>query len=303
MPTQRGGSVYGLATAVALEFNKHLSDGGYAISHCAGLGYIYRTLGYGFCVPMETQVQLEYRDIESFQEESDKKVSLRAADISDRSSHSLWYNRHTTRFDLAAERTKEQWGYLLGDSLKTGRAADTYIIESDEGPVGYCRVSSKTFGEDALALGECSDLDFDHFPGLFACLSDVGKERNKPCVRINLGPTHPAVLAARDAGARESPGYSWQFWQFRISGPAAFLISIRPVLDTRLAKSSFSDFSGVLIIDLYRHAATVSIADGKIRDVSRTTTRTGTRVAALSTFRRISSRHLSSVKEPSTSAA
>ena len=253
----------GLVRTMADRFDRLLAEEGYLLSHIQGIPYFYRQFGYEYAIPLETQNYLEFRQVDDMQGEKKGPesggVTLRLADRKDLSALVAWYDEHVLSLDVSSLRSPDQWGFLLDDSLKTDYAADTYIVETAHDAVGYCRIPRQGFG-DALILGECSNLPDSAYASFFARLRDIAKERAKPFIRLNLGPTHPAVIAARDAGARDAGGYGWQI---RLPDPAAFLGRIAPVLDGRLAAGPFESYSGELKLNLYRTGIGVRFEKGQ----------------------------------------
>jgi hypothetical protein len=259
--TQKDHRRLGLVSALTGEFDNILRAEGYLLSHIQGIPWFYRQYGYEYAIPLETKVLLEHRHVARAGARSVifRKVGEKDIDMLD-----TFYRKSIEILDVAAARSKEQWSFLLGPSMKMDYAADTYIIEAGGRPVGYCRVPRKGFGE-GLILGECSTLPDDCYQGLFIRLKEIAIEAGKPYIRLNLGPSHPAVAAAKELGAQDTGGYAWQI---RIPGPAAFLQAIKPSLENRLKASSFASYTGALEINLYRESVSLCVEDGKILKIA-----------------------------------
>jgi hypothetical protein len=248
----------GLMRELTAEFNKLLVQDGCLLSHIQGIPYFYRQFGYEYCIPLETQIYLEFRHVKEMQQ--GPEVELRPAAADDIPRLVEWYDSHVKGYSVASTRSGEHWAYLLDASMKTGYGADTYIVRSGGLDAGYCRIPRQGFGK-ALIIGECSNLDYDLFPGLFAGLEKMAVEQNKPFIRVNLGPTHPAVLAAKDSGARDAGSYAWQI---RVPDPVRFLRKITPALNRRLAAGGYGAYSGELVLNLYREKLLLAIENGKV---------------------------------------
>ncbi|MBT3274632.1 MAG: GNAT family N-acetyltransferase [Spirochaetales bacterium] len=258
----------GLIRGLTGRFNQILADEGYLVSMIQGIAYFYRQFGYEYAIPLETQVYLEFRHIAPSKKEAPVPgVSLRAASESDIPFLMSSYETHIATFGICARRSEAEWRFLLGPSMRTDYGADTYTIETQEDSnrvqVGYCRIPRKGFGE-ALILGECSELEGPLFPGLFRELMKMAVDREKPFIRLNLGPTHSAVKAAIDAGAMQADPYGWQI---RISDPAGFLRRILPVLNARLAVSDFGGQSGIFIINSFKGKIEILYSGGEIKEI------------------------------------
>ena len=258
--TRKDSRRLGLVSALAGEFDTLLRSEGYLLSPIQGIPWFYRKYGYEYTIPLETKVVLEPRQIPGT---AAGEVTLRGAVTKDIDSLASYYRESIEQLDIAAARSNDQWTFLLGPSMKTDYAADTYMVETRGSAVGYCRVFRQGFGE-GLLLGECSNLPQECFPGLFSRLKEFAKKRGKPYIRVNLGPTHPAVIAAKELGASDGGGYAWQI---RIPDPAAFLKAIEPSLQARLQASPFAAQSGVLELDLYREKVLFRFRDGRITEI------------------------------------
>ena len=269
----------GLVRALAARFDELVSNEGYLLSHIQGIPWFYRQFGYEYAVPLESKLELELRHItgdkplERHPVESEPangriagglRVTLRKAGEDDVELLDHYYKESMLKLDLFAARTRKDWSYLLGPSLLTDYAADTYIVEAEGEAVGYCRVARKGFGE-GLILAESSDLPAGCYPGLFLCLKETAESLGKPYIRVNLGPTNPAAAAARDSGAVDLGGYAWQI---KVPEPASFLRKITPVLERRLASSRYRSFCGVAELNLYRESVSIHFESGKIAGIT-----------------------------------
>jgi len=259
--TRKDSRRLGFVNALAAEFDHVLRTEGHLMSHIQGIPWFYRKYGYEYAIPLETKVVLEHRHIPKTAE---GELTLRSAKPEDIDLLISYYRDSGETLDIAAARTEEQWVFLLGPSMKTEYAADTYIAETKGNAVGYCRVFREGFGE-GLILGECSSLPAECFPGLFGRLKEIAQKKSKPYIRVNLGPRHPAVIAAKELGARDEGGYAWQI---RIPEPAAFLKAITPSLNARLSASAFADQNGILDLDLYRDRVSLRFKGGHIFEIS-----------------------------------
>ncbi len=251
----------GLLSALACRFDEILRAEGYLLSHIQGIPWFYRKFGYEYTLPLENKVLLELRHVT---EAGARPVVFRKAGEKDLAILDTFYKESIGALDLAAVRSKEEWSYLLGPSMNGDYAADTYMVESGARAVGYCRVPKKGFGE-GLILGECSNLPEDCFPGLFIRLKEMAVKAKKPYIRVNLGPSHPAVAAAKDLGASECGAYAWQV---RVPDPAAFLRAIAASLERRLNASAFAHYTGCLEIYLYRESVSLCFEDGIIAEIT-----------------------------------
>ena len=254
----------GFIKVLTEQFNRYLLDEGYLLSHIQGIPFFYRQFGYEYAIPLEMHFTLELRHARGkARDDSTSKVSLTRADVGDISALQDLYGIHLASLDIAAARTDAQWEFILGASLKTGYAADTYLVQRTDVTAGYCRIARQGFG-DGLIVCECSPLPYEMYPGLFTQFAAMAEEREKPYIRFNLEPGHPAVKAALDMGGKVGGGYQWQI---RLPDPASFLKTVVPVLEQRLETGEFSSYSGMLKVNYYRDDVLIEIVDGKVHRI------------------------------------
>lgn len=250
----------GLMRALVERFDKILAEEGYIMSHIQGIPWFYRQFGYEYTLPLEMKIHLEFRHITGCA----RSVAFRQAGDDDLKLLDGYYRQTMRAFDLCAARARDEWSYLVGPSMMTDYAADTYIVEAEGETVGYCRVPRKGFGE-GLILNECSALPADCYWGFFECLKQKAIIAKKPFIRVNLPQTHPVALAATDLGAESLGGYAWQI---KMPDPAAFLSKIAPVLERRLADGAFASYSGTVELDLYRESVAIRLESGRVAGVA-----------------------------------
>jgi len=268
----------GLVGELVERFNEIMSDHGFLLSHIQGIPYFYRRFGYEYAVPLEEDATVELRSIAAPPAIGDSGTyTIRPADSDDiEVLQSLYYDQ-TADWDLHTTRPAAVWDYVLGPSLETCVAADTYLVEEEPlHPVGYIRIGRQGFGA-GLIVQECSNLPHEAFPAVFRFLLDEANRRGKPYIRLNLPSFSSAVGYAEEIGGRRVGGYQWQM---RIPDPEGFLTKLIPVLNKRIAASEFARHTGSFTIGLYRDAVTLAIAGGELRSVERVppTTRADVRI-------------------------
>jgi len=83
---------------------------------------------------------------------------------------------------------------------------------------------------------------------------------------FGLGREQPMMRVARGVqGMRVDQPYAWYI---RIPDVVAFVRQIVPALEARLAASPFAGHSGDVVLHRYRDGVRISIADGRVADVS-----------------------------------
>ncbi|MAG13656.1 MAG: hypothetical protein CMN78_03565 [Spirochaetales bacterium] len=251
----------GFISRLVNQFGVSLSEGGYVLSHIQGIPYFYRQYGYEYAVPLETHYCIELRFLQNnIKRTGESSLSLRNAVNADIPVLEKYYTEHVAHLAISTIRGEVRWKFIIGESLKTGYAADTYVVEHRNKAVGYVRIARQGFG-DGLIVSECSRLPYEHFLSLLLQIAAIAKERGKPYIRLNLEAGHPAVKAVLDQGGKYEGGYKWQI---RIPDIRKFLETIGLVLNDRLEGSEFDGFSGMFRIHWYRDEIALEISDGEI---------------------------------------
>lgn len=268
--TREGYRGRGLIRALNDRFSELMIEDGFPMSHIQGIPYFYRQFGYEYAVPLEVHYVVELRDISTHE----PRYRIRTAKPADIPELGRFYDRSVETWEFRIHRPAEIWSYILGPSLETCVAADTYVVENAGGtgetvendknaPVGYFRISREGFGK-GLILQECSELPRDAYPAVFAFLRRTAEEKKKPYLRLNMPEFSGAVRHAMDIGGRGDGGYRWQI---KIPDPAGFLTTVKTGLNVRLRTSEYADYSGSLTIGMYRSALRLDIEAGVVTGI------------------------------------
>src|SRR5262249_22120819 len=85
-------------------------------------------------------------------------------------------------------------------------------------------------------------------------------------LNLNLGDDHPFFRWYSEEKARRTPGYAWYV---RVADLPAFVTTIAPVLEARLAASEAVGYSGELRLSFYRDGVGLRFENGTLAEAVR----------------------------------
>lgn len=254
----------GLIRRLAVRFAELLRQGGYDISQIQGIPYFYRQFGYEYAVPLENNVRVDLDLVPDAPQDETPGYSFRQATLDDVPVLKHQYDEAMNDLSIRAVRDEASWRYLLGESLHTDTAADTWVVENNTGePVGYFRIARKGFGK-GMIVNEVSRLSSEQATATLCHLRQLCAERGKPYIRLNLSANSTLARVARHLGAHDPGSYAWQI---RFMDVAGLLGKLAPILERRIAASSFAGLTQKVCINLYREAFELCFQEGRLAAV------------------------------------
>ena len=251
----------GLIRVQAARHAELLRRGEYDLSHIQGIPYFYRLFGYTYAIPLEGGWRVEMYLIPDAPAGEATRYDFRQATLGDLPTLTTLYEEASTDLGISTVRDRASWAYLLGPSLQTEMSTETWLVERDNGqPVGYFRVPRHGFGE-GLIVNEVSHLSAEAALAVLRQLKALSLDRAKPHIRLNVPENTALVQAARYLGAHDLSTYAWQI---RLVDVGRFLLKLAPVLERRIASSSFAGLTRSLCVNLYREAFELHFVQGKL---------------------------------------
>ena len=291
-PEHRG---RGLSRRLMDAFFERFRARGCLISHIQGIPYVYRRMGYAYAIPLEGGLVLEPRQVaraerqmldwgdpalehaaqaagetggrrEASPAAEGSALGVRRAREGDLAELNRLYRELCGDLALHALRDEATWRYLLGPSLETEMAAETWVVPGDEGGLrGYYRLPVMHFGEEQ-PISEASRLAAGDAIGVLRAVAARAAELGKPGVRVNVPPGHILMRLARALGAHDRGTYPWQIL---IPDAAALLEHAAPLLERRLAQSEWAGLTRAVRLNLYRETIALAFDQGRLRAVER----------------------------------
>jgi predicted N-acetyltransferase YhbS len=250
----------GLIRLLDRRFKELLHAEGFHLSPIQGIPYFYRQFGYEYALPLEAQWRIELRQITT---QPDAAITLRPALLTDLPALMQFQAAASQPLAIRTVRTEAVWQYLLEHTAGTATETETWLLERDGQPIGYCRIPREGFGE-GLIVSETSRLDHTTAESLLGWLKTAALERRKPYIRFNLSVTSDLLQVARGYGAVDGGGYQWQL---HVVEAARLLRQLTPVLERRLVNSPFTGLSQRVILNLYSSGVELDFVEGQLQSV------------------------------------
>ncbi len=249
----------GLQRRLVEKFDETFIGDNYDLSMIQGIPGFYSSFGYHYAVPLENQIFLELRCIE---ETKDQGFTFRTATEKDMETISVMYTESAKKYHITSIHRSEHYRFMADHRFNNETDADLFMVDEGSKPAGYAKITHEGF-TDGLFISEVSDMSYDGYLFLLASLKSLAVELEKPYLKISLPVSHPMARVAFSLG-----GYlHWHYeWQVRLN-LLRFLTTAAPVLEERIARSMFRNYSGKLQVSLYREGVSLEFKDGKIKSI------------------------------------
>jgi hypothetical protein len=263
----------GLSRRIIEALHAMAASQGQLLTAIGGVRYLYRRFGYEYAVPYDgfrEQVRGAVRPAPV------KAPRVRAARPDDAEALSTLRRGWTDELDVVQVVDAARFRFDIAGHVPGAFMAVSFSVAVDAGdrPIAYAR--APTGPDDGWAsvtevvLGPASRRAAGSVVGGLAvhvlATVDAATETPEPVAGIRwwLGAEHRVYdLIAPDLGAL-SPPYAWYI---RIPDVAAFLRTIAPVLDMRLAASALAGFDGTLTVDRWVETLRLDLSEGRVAKV------------------------------------
>lgn len=248
-----------------------------------GIPYYYRRFGYEMAVCMGNGCRLYVQDLPGKPSNSDKGgghqpfFRLRPASASDARFISDLDSRRKGRYLLTSARDERLWRYeVAGRDPESDESLQVRIIEDAAGkPAGYVcharRVRNNTLRvHDYEFLGGISWLEITPF--MLSELAEIGHElvpdgEKLGSLTFELGEHHPLYEAIPEPPLYRLDRHDHYSFYVRVPDLPAFLSSIAPVLEHRLAASVAAGHTGELEVSFYGSGLRIELKRGLLGGV------------------------------------
>ncbi len=244
-PAYRG---RGLVRRQMEHFAQTVTSRGYDLAIIWGIPYYYRQFGYAYALDGEVREALPVWKIPPG--DSDR-VRLRPAQTADIPFLAGQYQAMVGALDFYNQRSPAYWRYMLEAAQHP-----IHIVEDAAGALGYVTVSRRP---ETIVLYENGLPDAGHGLALLQHLRGQASQQ----VIIYWPQPAPLVSLARSLGSQVIPGGQWLV---RFPDVAQFLRKIGPLFAARL-RPAWKEYSGALIVNLYRQAYRLRFEQGQLAGV------------------------------------
>ena len=246
---------------------------GHQLQSITGIPFYYRLYGYEMTIDLDGGGLVNLKAIPALKEDQQESYSLRTATQNDYAYIQKLYDEGSKRSLVSAVKDKDQWDYIQNRAHpKSFASRDLAIIEDkDHKPVGY--IAYKYQEEANKTTLYHYELDsnaswVEITPFLLRTFKKHFEEIEKELKTIDFffGNQHPSFDAVPHLFTNISSTYTWFI---RVEDIPAFLNTIKPVLERRLANSALRGYTGELKLCFYTDGVFIKFEQGKITSIEK----------------------------------
>ena len=221
-----------------------------------GIPYYYRQFGYTYCLEGETAEVLPAFQVPDFNPDRAPEIRLRPAELSDIPVLEGFYNRSMQSLDIWIPRPAAYWEYLI-----RWAKFPVQVIEDNQTGVVHGYAVNVQSPQKCLVLE--SSMDNQQ-----VAIAYLGMLKNQGVSNLSIAWPERGMLAqaARSLGSHALPGGQWLL---RLPDAGKFLLSIKPLLEERLARSGLQSLCLDLVVNLYHNAWQICFQQGKLVEIRR----------------------------------
>ena len=241
-----------------------------------GIPFYYRQFGYAMALNLSGGRFGDEMNLPVLKEDEKEPYTLRPAKKKDLPFLMALYEQGCQRSLISTVWDEALWHYeISGKRQYNINRRELFIIEDKQKEaVGFIAIPPLKWGHsNMLNLFEIAEgvAWADVAPSVIRFLWQNGLEKaaeqdaEQKIFGFWLGESHPAYAVAASRLPRERKPYAFYT---RIPDLAAFLKVIQPVLEARLAKSAFMNYTGELKLSFYLDGLLLKFEKGQITEIS-----------------------------------
>lgn len=256
------------------------AERGELVQVITGIPYYYRLFGYEMAVDLSGGRLCHPWSLPKLKPDQSEPFRLRRATEADAQIFVACDRQIAARALLTVPRDEALWRYeLAGRSANNVIGYNGLIIEGAEGEMAGAPVGALLIGNEVQGTRAWMPY-LELLPGVsyLAAAASVLRlawaeatamlaARGRPleALKYSLGADHPFY---RVNGRRLSHVTRPYAWYIRVPDASAFLRTIAPVLEARLAASAAAHYTGALLLSFYRSGVRVSFERGRIMEIA-----------------------------------
>ncbi|RUS14575.1 GNAT domain-containing protein [Endogone sp. FLAS-F59071] len=266
--------------------HKRCDEEGIFVQRIMGIPHFYRRFGYEYATPLLASRAMLGKHIPALKEDEDEPYILRPSIPDDIPIISRLHSHGNRRSLLCTYLSPKNLDFFVSEPLYPinptagTQSKSTYLYHTltdalTEDPVGLVVLWSERWSENVRVMAVEVDEKKVSLIGALPSLLRGVKAAAETCTKMKadlsdevqgltwtLGEQHP-IYEALGEHKLDPPGKS-DAWYMRVSDHVAFLRTIAPVLEARLAGSEVcKNWTGKLLINLYTKALKVEFDGGK----------------------------------------
>ncbi len=250
----------GMQRRLMKEYHARIAADEYDLSVIEGIPYYYRQFGYEYALPLDEETKVAVDKIPEYEISGDIRPSVE----SDIPEIKRLFARDQEKFYVHSIRSDEAWKMQEETRMMAAQDFTAYVVEEKDRVTAYFRASENKDNKE-LCLREVSDVDQSTAESILRFLKDLGTKKACETLTSKVSYLEPFTKALMATGnAEQSPPYAWQI---RVLDYARTLAKMKKLFEERLSKSSVSNLTEKLNLNLYRQAVQISFENGKVRSI------------------------------------
>lgn len=250
----------GLMKLINKKFDEILHKENYNLAGIQGIPGFYHKFGYNYAVEMENHLNMDLDDIKPI---SDSNMQIQKA-----SKENIEYllkedSKIQEQYLLSSIRSEKHFEYILNEGRDTEYSTEIFIFEQNN-KKAYCRILKQGFGKGLIVTELNGELVFTNLDEILNFLKQETIKREKPFIRFNINQESDLAKDLKKRNAKFGKSYAWQI---KIPNKLKFLKKIKPVLQERISKSKFSNFTGNFRLDFYSEQIDIIINNGIVESI------------------------------------
>ena len=246
----------GLQRRLMSKYHDRLSSQGYDLSAIEGIPYYYRQFGYEYAIPLDEQIRIKLDQIPDFS----IKHKIRPFKTGDIPKAMRLLGQSQRKFYIHTIRAKDTWKMQQETEMVAEYKFEAYVVEEKGVEIAYLRLNENQ-PEKTLMLREVTDVDQAAAQSILGFLKDIGKKRGLETLVATISGFEPFTEHMVAIGGVKQPPYAWQM---RVTDYAKLFQKIKPLLDKRLASSTYRHITEKISFNFYRYTVQLTIQDGAI---------------------------------------
>lgn len=251
----------GLQRRLMNKYHDRLSKQGYDLSAIEGIPYYYRQFGYEYAIPLDEQIRIKLDQIP----DSPIKHKIRPFKTGDIPKAMQLLGQSQRKFYIHTIRAKDIWKMQQETEMVAEYKFEAYVVEEKGVEIAYLRLNENQ-PEKTLMLREVTDVDQATAQSILGFLKDIGKKRGLETLVATISGFEPFTEHMVAIGGVKQPPYAWQM---RVTDYAKLFQKIKPLLDKRLASSTYRHITEKISFNFYRYTVQLTIQDGAITGAQR----------------------------------
>jgi predicted acetyltransferase len=260
LPEYRG---KGLIRKLVEEYHKDVEAQGYDLAVIEGIPYFYRQFGYEYAIPLLEETRLRLDQIPDYE----STIRVRQFVDEDVPTAIGLLEKTQEKYFVHSIRDEAIWKAQQRTSIASDpEPFQAFIVEEKGRPVAYFRMR-EVVKEKELLLTEISEVDQCAAQAVLAFLKEYGLGQGLETLSVNVSYEEPfteQVLAL--GGTKRFPVYAWQL---RVTDYAKMFEKMKPLLESRLARSMYCRLTETLSLNFRNFIIEVTCKDGKVMGIHR----------------------------------